>query len=157
MIKVRFNFTDHYITAEFDVCDGLQGDVDDFAADYLDDLETQEDFEGYEVIEWDTEFDPEVDFNNLDDYARHVELIDKHGEKYELRYDDIGDSCDYDESQYEGVWDSPADYAREHAGEGGTLSSEWVNYIDWDAYAEDLLTNHSVYYGSEGYHIFKDY
>ena len=83
-----------------------------------------------------------------------AEKVEEHGVAYELRYSDIGD-FDFDD-QYMGAWDSEGSFA-EHLIEDCYDIPEFVSpYIDWDAWARDVMLDYSSYYANSELHIFRD-
>ena len=162
-LTVKFTLTrkDETIvkTATFDCfSNGLGYEVrehGDGLAEELDDIDCNEHPEDWEVTDisvtaYDTDYKNPADFDNLDDYGEYAEGIEKHGEAYHLRYDDIGDSNFTDE--YAGCYDSFKSFARTHADEIHDTS----NYFDYDSYANDLEYDYSTYDGCDGCHIFRD-
>ena len=127
----------------------------DNLADELDDIDCNEHPEDWEVTDisvtaYDTDYKNPTDFDNLDDYGKYAAGIEKHGEAYHLRYDDIGESNFSDE--YVGCHTNFGDYAWSIAEESGYTD----RYFDLEAYASDLQHDYSTYQGSDGCHIFRD-
>lgn len=131
-----------------------ESDVEDQADAILEELGEEWEYEGYAVINYDRDYPQPSECGDLDDYHDYVEMVEQHGEAYALRYADIGDN-DF-ESDYRGCYGCVEDYARELSDELGDVPSHLVMYIDWEAYARDLMMDCSTYEGSEGVHIFVD-
>lgn len=170
-IKVKFNLSNgksdldgHDEEHEFEVFDGLEGEVDDKGNEICDDCSDNGDddddwhYDGYEVTEYDDDDYPDPDgFDNLDTYAQFVELIDKLGEAYRLRYDDIGELTEsaFNDS-YNGCHESMAAYAESFFDDHYEIPDFLVGHVDWDSVAKDFGMDYSEYQGSEGVHIFRD-
>lgn len=156
-------------THEFDVCEGMISDIEEYINEILSEGRDDWDFvrgssksedseweyTDCDIVEYDDEFpDPSI-FLTLDDYARVVEAIEEHGEAYRLRWEDIDEFDNFDDS-YCGCWSSEEEYAQNFYegcyGSDNTL----FPYVDWESYARDLLMDFSVYEGDDGYHIFRD-
>jgi hypothetical protein len=145
---------------EFEVCSGLQDDVDSKGEEVLEGCEDDGDddddwdLDGYEIVEYDDDFNDPGDFKDLDDYAEFVENVEEHGESFKLRYDDIGESS-Y-ESQYVGDFESKEAYAQSYYEDNYDIPDFLQNHIDWDSVANELLMDYSTYDGGMGVFIFRD-
>lgn len=167
-ISLSFNFSrnvgnvsSHFDNADFDIETGMLSDVDDKAGELLQalnsDLEDGEDewvFDEFEINDYDDDFACPSGFSDLNEYAEYIELCEKHGEAYVLRYADIGD-FDFDDS-YNGCWDSAADFFQDMIEGCYSIPYHLVNYIDWESYASDGMMDYSEYDGRNGIHIFRD-
>ena len=177
-VTVTFNFRESNTNEEcsqeheFDACEGLEREIDDWAREWIDENNDQElepgsdadagDDEafscwvltGWEYSEWDDDFNAPTEFKSADEYGAYVELCEKHGEGYRLRYDDIGDNNFEDE--YNGCWASEEDFARQLYEDCYDIPDHLAAYIDWEHLTRDVLADYSVYSGNEGYHIFRD-
>lgn len=148
---------------EFDVSSTLNSDIDNHTDEWIDEnngqtinyeCETSWVFIGWSYSEWDDDFKSPVDFKSPDEYGEYVELCEKHGEGYKLRYDDIGEH-DFDD-EYNGCFATEVDFARDLFEGCYDIPTNLACYIDWEHVTRDILMDYSTYEGSEGVHIFRD-
>lgn len=133
-------------TESFDAADSsLQSTIDDRHVELVDDLNV--DHEGhwgtdcYSIDEYDTDWADPADFSDLDDYGEYAENVEKHGEAFHLRYEDLGslDRSDF-EDNYNGCWRD---------------TEEFVENL-WERTARDVMMDYSSYDGADGTHIFSN-
>ena len=170
-IEIKFNFSRgdevYSKTTEFDPCDSAleSSTIDDYKEELLSKLndslgggEEDWEFDEFEVTCFDGDWtNPKEFLHNLDEYGAYAENVEKHGEAFHLRYEDL---CDLDDRQFndsfEGTWKSEEDYAKNWAEETGVFDDSVWCYIDWESYARDLLMDLSTYEGADGIHIFRN-
>ena len=138
----------------------LQTEVDDYAEEFVSDLNDEDDdrewsFDEYEIEGYDADFADPDDFSDLDGYGEYAEKVEEHGEAYALRHADIGD-FDFDDG-YCGCWDSAEDYVESFYGDCYEIPDHLASYIDWEKLTRDVMMDYSEYTDSSGeVHIFRD-
>ncbi len=108
----------------------------------------------FTVSDYDTDYADPDSFKDLNEYAAYAEMVEKYGEVYHLRYEDVGES-NFD-NQYVGCYDNEEDFAYQHGEESGDVPARLSFYIDYEKYARDLMMDHSSYDCDGGCHIFRD-
>ena len=164
-IEIKFNFSrggeTHSECADFEVDSLLESTLTDHADEALEALndndegnEGEWDFDEWEVECYDDDFADPGDFTDLDDYGAYVELCEKHGEGYRLRYNDVGEHNF--EDQYNGCWDSEEAFGEHLIDECYDIPDFLKSYVDYEKWTRDLMMDYSSYEGSDGTHIFRD-
>lgn len=138
-------FADEYCTERNDELDGLDDEDDDGnrweCADHL-------------FSDWDDDYGDPSDFDHLAAYVEFCDNVDKHGQGYRLRFEDIG-AFDFDD-QYAGEFRSVEDWAESFYEDCYGIPDHLRNHIDWESVANDLSMDYSVYEGGNGVFIFRD-
>jgi antirestriction protein len=152
-------YTESY---DFDECEGLLSviayQVESSTDDLNDDLDVdEEEWEpaGWSIIDWDDHYGDPNDFDSLDDYGAFAEQVEKHGQAYRLRYEDVGEHDFYNE--YCGSWDSEESYAQAAYADCYNIPDHLESYIDWERLARDIMMDYSSYEDDDGsIHIFRN-
>jgi hypothetical protein len=153
----------HDFKEEFDPADSdLQGTIDAWVEEKCeelnDDLADGEDeytFEESEVHEFDAEFGHPNDFDNLNDYGEYAENVEKFGEAFHLRWEDVGDiDRRAFENHYQGSHNTQEEWAESVYTDLYTIPDNLKGHINWESAARELAMDHTVYEGDDGYHIF---
>jgi len=111
-----------------------------------------------EVVDWDDDYADPNDFQlDWDEYAAYCDLVDKHGEAYELRRADL---INFDEQQfessYQGCWDTFEKYVEHCLDDQYDIPDFLVGHIDMESVAREWKQDYSTYDGNDGTHIFRD-
>ena len=157
-IEIKFTFLKGDETFEsiheFFVDSGIEYEIDSHKDDLQDELGGDWDFDEFSIESYDEDFAHPKDFNTLDDYGAYVSLCEEFGEAYKLRFEDLGSLTQREfEDYYIGCWDSEEEFAKDNCDD---IPDRLYNYIDWEAYAKDLMYDYSSYEGDDGFHIFRD-
>ena len=164
VITIRFKLNGGDVYEDFEVSGCLESEIIDRRDELVEeDAADNPDYEdeygdpGYEVAEFDDDYDSPGNFDSLDEYADYVDLCDKNGEGFKLRWDDIGEISqeDYDNS-YHGCWDSAEEFVREFYEDCYDIPDHLDGYIDWGSITRDVMMDYSSYDGRDGVHIFRD-
>lgn len=157
-VTVKFTGQNVDLEDEFQVDSCLEETIQEYVDDYNE--EHSEDDEPSEILEWevvagDENFQDLSKFDSLKEYVDYIEMCEKHGEAYRLRYDDIGDH-DFGE-EYMGCWPSAEEYVRDtFVSCHGKIPGHLSGYIDWESLTRDWMMDYSTYEGDDGVHIFRD-
>lgn len=165
-INIRFNYSNgDSDTEEFEADGGLEYMIlnrsEELVAEINYDLEEDADkvdFEDWEVISTELDYNDQRDYDDFDDldaWGEYCENIDIHGEGYMLRSNDIGEFSF--ENEYRGCWSSEEEFAQEQVESCGDIPDHLKCYINWEEYARDIMMDYSSYEGNDGFHIFGNY
>ena len=146
---------------DFEALDGIQEDVDGCMESAVDSFCEEFPDSTYEeewyVCEYDDDYADPASFDDLNDYAEYVELCDRLGEGYRMRYDDLGELSERDfDNSYNGCWDSFEEFCRNIFSEDYDIPKHLDCYIDWGLVARDMSMDYSTYEGRDGVHVFRD-
>lgn len=102
------------------------------------------------------------EYESISTILKIVELLEKHGEAFEIAYSHFSDLDEAEEAvkeNHQGVFKSIEDWAESFADETGLLSAVPENlrgYFDFEKYANDLEMGGDIWSegGSEGVHVF---
>jgi len=159
-IYIMFNFSCNNgdfacYDEKFDPADSsLKPFIEDRRDELLDGLnfnsEDKWEFDDWGVDTFDGDYMDPDDFIDIDKYGEYCENVEKFGEAFHLRYEDIGEH-DFEDS-YEGCWKSAEDFVQNLV----EVDIPPFVYIDWERTVHDVMMDYSEYDSSEGTHIFRD-
>ncbi len=169
-LELVFNFSrgdDGYTSTKesFDPADSsLKTTVEDHKDESLDELndkivdgDDEWESDDWEVIGYDSDWANPNGFTDLDEYGVYAENVEEYGEAFHLRREDLGDITSSDfENSYQGCWKDAKDFVQNMIEGHHDIPSHWVQYIDWEKYARDVVMDYSEYDGADGIHIFRD-
>lgn len=166
-IDIIFNFSNgngdsaHH-DETFDPADSsLLSVVEEHRDEWLDELndgcEDEWVFDSWDVDNYDSDWSDPGEFSTLDDYGEYCENVEKFGEAFHLRYDDVGEITGRDfEDAYNGCWDSFQEYVENYVDDCMEVPDSMKSYFDYEKFANDLQDDFNVYDGADGVHIFQD-
>ena len=169
-IDVIFNFSrsngdSGHHDETFDAADSsLKTTVEDRRDEILeelnDDLEDGKDewvFDDWDVDCFDGDYMNPGEFSDLDDYGEYCENVEKFGEGFHLRYEDVGEITGSEfEDTYNGCWESFQEYAENYVDDCMEIPDNIKSYFNYEKFADDLEMDFNTYDGDDGTHVFRN-